>query len=129
MHENISRPLRLHELADAAYLSPFHFDRVFHAATGVSAVAFALALRIDAAKRLIAIGEASVGVPCLGETLQPDPRAALGLLLGWECAGPGPMPDGGEYFVARLHGADVRHVLARRRHRNRCRERFTASAS
>ena len=50
------------------------------------------------------------GVPCWVETLQPDPRAALefyGALFGWDGIGPGPMPDGGEYFVARLHGDDV----------------------
>ena len=52
------------------------------------------------------------GVPCWVETLQPDPRAALdfyGALLGWEFAGPGPMPGGlsGEYFVARVDGRDV----------------------
>lgn len=44
------------------------------------------------------------------ETLQPDPRAALGFyraLFGWDAIGPGPMPGGGEYFVARLNGADV----------------------
>ena len=64
MHEHLARPLRLAELAEAAYLSPFHFDRVFHATTGVSAVAFAAALRIDAAKRLIARGDASVTDAC-----------------------------------------------------------------
>jgi predicted enzyme related to lactoylglutathione lyase len=52
------------------------------------------------------------GVPCWVETLQPDPRAALdfyGPLLGWEFAGPGPMPGDlpGEYFVARVRGRDV----------------------
>jgi hypothetical protein len=50
------------------------------------------------------------GVPCWVETLQPDPRAALafyGALFGWEGSRPGPMPDGGEYFVARLGGDDV----------------------
>jgi predicted enzyme related to lactoylglutathione lyase len=50
------------------------------------------------------------GVPCWVETLQPDPRAALafyGALFGWDGIGPGAMPDGGEYFVARLHGDDV----------------------
>jgi predicted enzyme related to lactoylglutathione lyase len=50
------------------------------------------------------------GVPCWVETLQPDPRAALefyGALFGWRGIGPGPMPDGGEYFVARLDGDDV----------------------
>jgi len=50
------------------------------------------------------------GVPCWIEALHADPRAALafyGQLFGWEGVGPVPMPDGGEYFVARLHGDDV----------------------
>lgn len=64
MHANVASPLRLHELADAAYLSRFHFDRVFRTMTGVSAVAFAAALRIDAAKRLLVNGEASVTEAC-----------------------------------------------------------------
>jgi predicted enzyme related to lactoylglutathione lyase len=44
------------------------------------------------------------------ETVQPDPRAALAFyhaLFGWDGIGPGPMPDGGEYFVARLDADDV----------------------
>jgi predicted enzyme related to lactoylglutathione lyase len=52
------------------------------------------------------------GVPCWVETLQPDPRAALGFyrrLFGWEFDGPGPMPGGlsGQYFVARADGRDI----------------------
>jgi uncharacterized protein len=50
------------------------------------------------------------GVPCWVDTLQPDPRAAAdfyGDVLGWEFAGPGAMPDGGEYYVARLGEHDV----------------------
>jgi uncharacterized protein len=50
------------------------------------------------------------GVPCWVETLQPDPRAAIefySALFGWHGIGPGSMPDGGEYFVARLDGDDV----------------------
>ena len=50
------------------------------------------------------------GVPCWVETLQPDPRAALafyGSVFGWTGLGPGPMPDGGEYYVARLGDLDV----------------------
>ena len=50
------------------------------------------------------------GVPCWVETLQPDPRAALQFykaLFGWDAQAPGPMPGGGEYFVAQLDGHDV----------------------
>lgn len=50
------------------------------------------------------------GVPCWVETLQDDPRSAVAFyqgLFGWEFAGPGPMPEGGEYYVARLRGRDV----------------------
>jgi predicted enzyme related to lactoylglutathione lyase len=53
------------------------------------------------------------GVPCWVETLQPGPREALdfyGPLFGWEFSEPGPMPGGGEYFVARLRGRDVAAV-------------------
>jgi len=53
------------------------------------------------------------GVPCWVDTAQPDPRAAAGFyaeLLGWELIGPGAMPDGGEYFVARFAGRDVAGV-------------------
>jgi AraC-like DNA-binding protein len=37
MRENIAKPLSLEEMCKAAHLSPFHFDRVFRRATGVSA--------------------------------------------------------------------------------------------
>jgi predicted enzyme related to lactoylglutathione lyase len=50
------------------------------------------------------------GVPNWVETLQDDPRAAGAFYAGvfdWELAGPGPMPGGGEYHVARLRGRDV----------------------
>jgi predicted enzyme related to lactoylglutathione lyase len=50
------------------------------------------------------------GVPCWVDLLVPEPERATafyGELFGWEFAGPGPMPDGGGYYVARLNGADV----------------------
>lgn len=50
------------------------------------------------------------GVPCWVEVLQPDPRAGAAFyreLFGWNAGEPGPMPDGGEYFVAQLGGDDV----------------------
>jgi uncharacterized protein len=54
----------------------------------------------------------AAGVPCWVETLQPDPRAALGFygsLLGWEFSAPGPMPGElpGEYVVALVDGRAV----------------------
>jgi hypothetical protein len=55
------------------------------------------------------------GVPCWVDTLQPDPHAATAFytgLFGWELAGPGAMPDGGAYFVARLGGDDVAGIAA-----------------
>jgi uncharacterized protein len=53
------------------------------------------------------------GVPCWVDTLQPDLRAATDFyvaVFGWEFVGPGRMPDGGEYFVARKDGRDVAGV-------------------
>jgi catechol 2,3-dioxygenase-like lactoylglutathione lyase family enzyme len=52
------------------------------------------------------------GVPCFVDTLTADVPAAKSFyegIFGWEFAGPGPMPGDtpGEYFVARVGGADV----------------------
>ncbi len=57
-------------------------------------------------------GRYPAGVPCWVDTAQPDSKAALdfyGSILGWEFAGPGPMPGGipGQYFVAQVNGRDV----------------------
>ena len=49
----------------------------------------------------------------LGRHGPADPRAAVDFyagLFGWEFVGPGPMPGGGEYFVARVAGRDVAGV-------------------
>ena len=53
------------------------------------------------------------GVPSWVDTLQPDVEAARRFyagIFGWEFVGPGPMPEGGEYHVARLRGRDVAAV-------------------
>ncbi len=58
------------------------------------------------------------GVPCWIDTLQADPQAAIDFyaeLFGWDFAGPGPMPDGGSYFVARVDGHDVAGIATRPR--------------
>jgi predicted enzyme related to lactoylglutathione lyase len=50
------------------------------------------------------------GVPSWVDNLGPDPSRRLDFysaLFGWEFSEPGPMPDGGEYFVARLRDRDV----------------------
>jgi len=56
------------------------------------------------------------GVPNWVETLQADPAAAVAFyagVFGWEVVGPGEMPGGGEYFVARLRGRDVAGIGSR----------------
>jgi hypothetical protein len=55
------------------------------------------------------------GVPCFVDTLSSDVDAAKRFyagVFGWEFAGPGAMPDDppGEYYVARVGGADVAAV-------------------
>jgi predicted enzyme related to lactoylglutathione lyase len=50
------------------------------------------------------------GVPAWVDSLGPDPRRRTdfyGSLFGWEFGEPGPMPNDGEYFVARLRGHEV----------------------
>ncbi len=50
------------------------------------------------------------GVPCWVDTIQPDIDAArrfYAALFGWTFHGPGPMPDGGAYYVARVGDKDV----------------------
>ena len=53
MRGRLADPLSLPEMARIAGLSPFHFDRIFHEITGIPAVQFLYALRIEAAKRLL----------------------------------------------------------------------------
>jgi AraC family transcriptional regulator len=53
IRERLDEPLSLRDMADIAYLSPFHFNRVFTQVTGVSPCRFLTALRIEAAKHLL----------------------------------------------------------------------------
>jgi predicted enzyme related to lactoylglutathione lyase len=55
------------------------------------------------------------GVPCWVDTLQPDVEKATQFyagLFGWEIVGPGAMPNGGKYFVARRQGRDVAGIAS-----------------
>jgi len=64
MRERLAEPHSLDEMARIACLSPFHFDRVFHEITGIPAVQFLYALRIEAAKRLLLTTSLSVTDVC-----------------------------------------------------------------
>jgi AraC family transcriptional regulator len=54
MSDHCGRDLALAEIADAAYLSEFHFARLFKKITGVTPHAYLASLRIEKARRLLA---------------------------------------------------------------------------
>jgi AraC-like DNA-binding protein len=54
MHDNCERELSLHEIASAAYLSEFHFARLFKKITGTTPHAYLASLRVEKARRLLA---------------------------------------------------------------------------
>ncbi|HWJ73943.1 MAG TPA: AraC family transcriptional regulator [Kaistia sp.] len=56
----IGEPLSLAELAGEACLSPFHFSRLFRQATGLSPHRYVVERGIEAARRMIAAGNASM---------------------------------------------------------------------
>ncbi len=53
MHDNLDRRMKLDDLGRAAYISPFHFNRIFHGVVGIPPGHFLSALRIQEAKRLL----------------------------------------------------------------------------
>lgn len=53
MRERLDAPLTLDEMAEIAYLSPFHFNRTFRTITGLPPGEYLAALRLDAAKRML----------------------------------------------------------------------------
>lgn len=60
MHDNFDRELALGEIAEAAYLSEFHFARLFKRITGVTPHAYLAGLRIEHARRLLATTDRSI---------------------------------------------------------------------
>lgn len=54
MHDNCARELSLAETADAAYLSEFHFARLFKKITSTTPHTYLAALRIERARKLLA---------------------------------------------------------------------------
>jgi AraC-like DNA-binding protein len=64
IRKRLDEPLSLPDLANLAWLSPYHFNRVFRQITGVPPFHFLSALRMDAAKRLLLTSNLSVTEVC-----------------------------------------------------------------
>ncbi|HKS29567.1 MAG TPA: helix-turn-helix domain-containing protein [Pyrinomonadaceae bacterium] len=60
MHAHMDRELPIEELASAAYLSPFHFARLFKKLTGASPHAYLASLRVQRAQQLLAETDLSI---------------------------------------------------------------------
>lgn len=60
MHDHYQRDLALGEIAAAAYLSDFHFARLFKQVTGQTPHAYLASIRIDHAKQLLAATDLSI---------------------------------------------------------------------
>lgn len=60
MHAQLQHELPLEELAAAAYLSPFHFARLFKKVTGATPHAYLAALRIEQSQRILATTDLSI---------------------------------------------------------------------
>jgi AraC family transcriptional regulator len=60
LHAHMDRELPLEEIAAAAYLSPFHFARLFKKLMGASPHAYLATLRVERAQRLLARTDLSV---------------------------------------------------------------------
>jgi AraC family transcriptional regulator len=61
---SLNEPLSLREMSRIAYASPFHFNRIFHQATGLPPAKFFGVLRLEAAKRLLLTTPLSVTDVC-----------------------------------------------------------------
>src|SRR5687768_5687536 len=62
--DRLCEPLSLRDMSRVAYLSPFHFNRVFHGITGLPPAKFISAMRLDQAKRLLLNTHLSVTDVC-----------------------------------------------------------------
>lgn len=64
MHDRIDEPLTLQEMSRKAYISPYHFNRIFRQITGIPPNQFFYALRLETAKRLLLTTNTSVTDVC-----------------------------------------------------------------
>ena len=62
--ERLCEPISLRDMSRVAYLSAFHFNRVFHQITGLPPAKFISAMRLDQAKRLLLNTEMSITDIC-----------------------------------------------------------------
>ena len=62
--ERLCEPISLHDMSRVAYLSTFHFNRVFHQITGLPPAKFISAMRLDEAKRLLLNTDRSITDIC-----------------------------------------------------------------
>jgi AraC family transcriptional regulator len=65
MRDRLAEPITLSQMARVAYLSPFHFNRVFRLVTGVPPGRFLAALRMSEAKRLLLESQMNVTDICI----------------------------------------------------------------
>jgi AraC family transcriptional regulator len=64
MHDRLDEPLTLQEMSRTAYISPYHFNRIFRHVTGIPPNQFLYALRLETAKRLLLTTNTSVTNVC-----------------------------------------------------------------
>lgn len=64
MRTHLSDSLSLEDMADAAYLSPFHFNRIFRSLTNIPPGEYLSALRLEEARRLLLTTTISVTDVC-----------------------------------------------------------------
>src|SRR5262245_58155120 len=53
MHQSLDTGMSLEEMSRAAFISPFHFNRIFHKLVGIPPCHYLSALRLQTAKRLL----------------------------------------------------------------------------
>lgn len=64
MHNRLDESLTLQEMSRIAYISPYHFNRIFRQITGIPPNQFFYALRLETAKRLLLTTNTSVTDVC-----------------------------------------------------------------
>lgn len=64
VNDKLDEPLTMSEMAEIAYMSPFHFNRIFHQVTGLPPKQFLYAMRLESAKRLLLTTDKSVTEIC-----------------------------------------------------------------